>query len=488
MAADYAELSHILGLPAEAARPLVTGIAFDSRNVAQGNMFFALTGSKADGASFIPKAVEAGASVVIGEGARPVSLPEAVIYGRVPDARHALAKAAAWFYPRQPGTIIAVTGTAGKSSVADFTRQIFQHLGKEAASLGTLGVITSKGADYGSLTTPDPVTLHQTLDRLAGDGVTHLIIEASSHGLDQRRLDGIRFTAGAFTNLGRDHLDYHASVDEYFACKMRLFTELLPKDAWVVINTDGDRAEEVAEMCLEHGLKFAETGTSGATLRNTKITNEAFGQKLTLENTRNRYEVFLPLIGAFQVENALLAAGIVLTLGGPTRFVLEALGKLKGVPGRLERVGSKGTAPVFVDYAHKPEALAAVLDTMRAATKGRLIVVFGCGGDRDKGKRPIMGAIAAEKADIVIVTDDNPRSEVAEAIRSEILMAAPGALEIGNRGHAIRRGVALLQDGDALIIAGKGHETGQIVGRDTIPFSDHDEAREALKSCGGTIL
>ena len=486
MAGDYAELSHRLGLPAQSARPGVTGIAFDSRKVKPGNVFFALAGSKTDGARFVVDAVQAGAAVILGEGLRPAAVPESVIYAQVADARLALAKAAAWFHPRQPETILAVTGTAGKSSVADFARQIFQSLGHESASLGTLGVISSRHADYGSLTTPDPVSLHATLDQLAGEGVTHLAVEASSHGLDQRRLDGLRLAAGAFTNLGRDHLDYHPSVDEYLRAKLRLFEALLPTRAPVVINMDGDRAGDVRAVCEKRGLAVFTTGARGEHLRLLSTVPARFGQRLELALGKHVHAAELPLIGAFQVENALVAAGFALALGEAPKPVLEALGALKGVPGRLERVGARGDAPVFVDYAHKPEALAHVLDAVRPGVRGRLIVAFGCGGDRDRGKRPIMGAIAARKADITIITDDNPRSEEPATIRRDILMAAPGALEIGDRAAAIREAVAMLEDGDALIIAGKGHETGQIVGAVTKPFSDHEEARAALRSMGGT--
>ncbi|MCA0423587.1 MAG: UDP-N-acetylmuramoyl-L-alanyl-D-glutamate--2,6-diaminopimelate ligase [Proteobacteria bacterium] len=488
MRIDYAELAHGLGLPAEGPRPLVTGLAFDSRAVKPGDAFFALAGSKTDGALYAVKAAEAGAVVVIGEGARPAGLPANVLFAPVADARLALAKAAALAYPRQPGTIVAVTGTAGKSSVADFTRQIFEATGHPSASLGTLGIITGKGAQYGSLTTPDPLTLHRTLDALAGEGITHLAIEASSHGLDQRRLDGIRLTAGAFTNLGRDHLDYHASIEEYLACKLRLFETLLPDGAPAILNMDGDRSGDVKAVCEKRGLKLFTTGRAGDHLRLLNVANEAFGQRLALAYAKNAYEVMLPLTGAFQVENALVAAGFALALGAPAKRVFNAMAQLKGVPGRLERVGAKGTAPVFVDYAHKPEALASVLGTMRGSVSGQLIVVFGCGGDRDRGKRPIMGAIATDKADVVIVTDDNPRSEVPAEIRREILVAAPGAREIGDRSEAIHAAVAMLKDGDALVIAGKGHETGQIVGGTVIPFSDHDEARAALLAEGGMIL
>lgn len=487
MAGDYADLSHCLGLPAEAARPAVTGIAFDSRKVRPGNVFFALAGSKADGAAFVADAVRAGAAAILGEGPRPAGLPTAVIYARVADARLALAQAAAWFHPRQPGTILAVTGTAGKSSVADFSRQIFRKLGHESASLGTLGVISSRHSDYGSLTTPDPVSLHATLDQLAGEGVTHLAVEASSHGLDQRRLDGLRLAAGAFTNLGRDHLDYHTSVDDYLKAKLRLFEALLPNGAPVVINMDGDRAGEVRDTCSQRGLTLFTTGARGEHLRLLSASPARFGQSLELAFGKHVFAADLPLIGGFQVENALVAAGFALALGEAPKAVFEALAALKGVPGRLERVGARGDAPVFVDYAHKPEALSHVLDAVRPSVRGRLIVAFGCGGDRDRGKRPIMGAIAAQKADVTIITDDNPRSEEPAAIRREILIAAPGALEIGDRATAIREAVAMLGDGDALIVAGKGHETGQIVGTVTKPFSDHDEVRAALRAMGGTI-
>lgn len=477
-----------LDRPEKARAPRISGIALDSRKVKKGDAFFALAGSATDGALYAVKAAEAGAVLIVGEGPRPDGLPEKVLYARVPDARLALAKAAAYVYPRQPGTIVAVTGTAGKSSVADFARQIFTALGHEAASLGTLGVITSKGAQYGTLTTPDPLALHRTLNTLAGHGCTHLALEASSHGLDQRRLDGIRLSAGAFTNLGRDHLDYHPSVETYLDAKLRLFRELLPITAPVVINMDGERAGDAKRACEERGLKVFTTGRKGEHLRLLSVEKLPFGQRLDLAYGAHAFRTELPLIGDFQVENALVAAGLALALGASHRPVFEAMARLNGVPGRLERVGAKGAAPVFVDYAHKPDALDAVLTTLRPSVSGRLIVVFGCGGDRDRGKRPIMGAVASEKADVVIVTDDNPRSEAPSDIRKAILVAAPGAIEIADRSAAIFRGVEMLSDGDALVIAGKGHETGQIVGTTVLPFSDHEQARLALRAAGGTIL
>lgn len=496
MKSPYLALAKAADLPdfkdaerAKGARaPMIRGVAFDSRKVKVGDAFFALPGSATDGALYAVKAAEAGAVLIVGEGLRPEGLPDKVPYVRVADARLALAKAAAYVYPRQPGTICAVTGTAGKSSVADFTRQIFTLLGHDAASLGTLGVITKDGAQYGSLTTPDPLSLHQTMNTLAGHGCTHLAVEASSHGLDQRRLDGLHLSAAAFTNLGRDHLDYHPTVEEYLDAKLRLFRELLPVAAPVVINMDGERAGDVLKVCQARGLKTFTTGRNGEHLRLLSVEKLPFGQRLDLAYGDHAFRVELPLIGDFQVENALVSAGFALALGEKHRRVFEALEKLTGVPGRLERVGAIGTAPVFIDYAHKPDALDAVLTTLRPSVAQRLFVVFGCGGDRDKGKRPIMGAVATEKADVVIVTDDNPRSEVPETIRKEILVAAPGAREIGDRAKAINEAVAMLKDGDALVIAGKGHETGQIVGKTVIPFSDHDQARLAIKAAGGTTL
>jgi UDP-N-acetylmuramoyl-L-alanyl-D-glutamate--2,6-diaminopimelate ligase len=488
MALSYPALAKAAGLPDIAPPPAIGGVALDSRTVKAGDVFFALPGSKVDGGAFALKAAEAGATVVVGEAPRPGALPSTIAYARVANARLALAKAAAYAYPRQPGTICAVTGTAGKSSVADFTRQIFQRLGHESASLGTLGIITSHGAQYGSLTTPDPVSLHRTLDALAGEGCTHLAVEASSHGLDQHRLDGLRLSAGAFTNLGRDHLDYHPTVEAYLDAKLRLFRELLPADAPVIINMDGERAADVLAVCMARGLKTFTTGRKGDHLRLLGNEKMPFGQRLDLAYGAHAWRVELPLIGDFQVENALVAAGFALALGESARPVTEALAGLSGVPGRLERVGAKGSAPVFVDYAHKPDALEAVLATLRPSVSGRLIVVFGCGGDRDRGKRPIMGAVATRMADVAIVTDDNPRSEAPSAIRKEILVAAPGAIEIGDRAAAIHQAVEMLKDGDALVIAGKGHETGQIVGGTVLPFSDHEQARLALQSLGGTVL
>lgn len=462
----------------EAFRALeVTGVSADSRIVAPGFLFFAVAGAKVDGLQFAATALAAGAVAIVGEKAPQGDLP----FIGVGDVRAALSKAAAALYPRQPETIVAVTGTSGKTSVADFSRQIFASCGLAAASLGTIGVIKPSGAVYGSLTTPDPVTLHRTLDALAGEGVTHLAMEASSHGLDQRRLDGVRLAAGAFTNLSRDHLDYHSGLEDYLAAKLRLFDALLQPGQPAVIAADGDFSDRVIAHCRARGLSVFSVGAKGVGLRLKAMRAENFSLRLDLVFEGRDVRVKLPLAGGFQAENALVAAGLALKVGCPGEKVFAALEILRGAPGRLDLVGEKAGAPVFVDYAHKPDALEKALAALKPFAKNRLIVVFGCGGDRDMGKRPIMGDIAAKGADVVIVTDDNPRSEEPARIRAEILAAAPGATEIGGRGEAIRAGVEMMRPGDVLLIAGKGHETGQIVGKDVLPFSDHEEARAALR-------
>ncbi len=462
----------------------VAGLAFDSRKVAPGDVFVALAGAKADGSRFIQDAVGKGAIAVVSGGPRPDGLDPAVAFAAVAEPRLALSLAAAQVHPRQPGTIVAVTGTSGKSSVADFTRQIFQTLGHEAASLGTIGIVTAGGADYGSLTTPDPLSLHASLDRLAGEGVTHLAMEASSHGLDQHRLDGVRLAAGAFLNLGRDHLDYHPTVADYLAAKLRLWT-LLPKGAPVVINRDEPSAEEAAQAALAAGHRLIGIGRKGETIRLVASARDGFSQQLTVAIDGREHRVTLPLVGDFMAGNALVAAALAIATGDAPDRVLEAIAGLTGVAGRLERVGEAKGGLVVVDYAHKPDALAAVLATLRGYATGRLICVFGCGGDRDTGKRPVMGAIAAEKADIAIVTDDNPRSEDPAVIRAQVLAASPKLREIGDRAEAIRAAVAMLMPGDVLVVAGKGHETGQIIGDRTYPFSDQDVVRTAIAEIAG---
>lgn len=460
----------------------VTGITSSSGLVMPGALFAALPGAKTDGARFIPDAIARGASVILaGAGkAQPVAPPAVLI--EVENPRRALALIAAKFSGTQPACTVAVTGTSGKTSVAEFTRQIFAALGHKAASLGTIGVVKPDGAVYGSLTTPDPVTLHATLAGLAAEGITHLAFEASSHGLDQHRLDGVELTAAAFTNLGRDHMDYHPTVDHYLAAKLRLFTELLQPGQTAVINSDGAYAGRVADVARQRGLRVMTVGRGGDALTLKTVARDGFAQTLTIAAGGQEWTVRLPLVGAYQVENALVAAGLAMAAGEATAPVLEALSSLKGVPGRLEIIGEARGGLAIVDYAHKPEALDAALDACRPFVTGRLICVFGCGGDRDKGKRPLMGRIAVENADVVIVTDDNPRTEPAAGIRSEILVGAIGAREIGDRAEAIRTAVAMMGPGDVVLVAGKGHETGQIIGDRVLPFSDHDEISRAIQS------
>ncbi len=458
----------------------IAGLAFDSRKVGKGFLFFAIAGAKADGAHFAKLAVGAGAAAVASE--KPIAdLPAGTVFIRVQNVRRALALAAAKFYPRQPATIAAVTGTSGKTSVASFTRQIWAALGHQAASIGTIGVVTPKEEIYGSLTTPDPIELHKTLDRLAGEGITHLALEASSHGLDQHRLDGVRVSAGAFTNLSRDHMDYHPTIQHYLQSKLRLFEALVVEGGTAVINVDHEHADAVVGAAKARGLKLFMAGKAGNPIQLIDVAIEGFAQKVAIAYAGRPYVLKLPLVGAFQVENALVAAGLAISTGSDPDKVFAALEHLVGAKGRLELAGDKNGAPIFVDYAHKPDALAKALEALRPYARGSLAVVFGCGGDRDKGKRPLMGAIAADLADRVIVTDDNPRSEKPATIRAEILKDAPGAVEIGDRREAIRAGIAELKAGDVLLIAGKGHESGQIVGDRVLPFSDQDTVVETLK-------
>ena len=391
--------------------------------------------------------------------------------------------------------IVAVTGTSGKTSVADFARQIFAALGRKAASLGTIGVIKSDSAVYGSLTTPDPVSLHQTLAGLADEGITHLAMEASSHGLDQFRLDGVRLTAAAFTNLGRDHLDYHATIEDYLRAKLRLFTEVLGPGGTAVVFIDdghdlapGGPVRDVLESCRRAGRKVLTVGIGCGEIACRPGVERSFPQVVMVSVRGQHFETRLPLIGAYQRDNALTAAGLAIAAGCGPEAVFSAFAGLQGVPGRLELVDSAASAPVLVDYAHKPDALERVLAELRqdVGAGGRLICVFGCGGDRDRGKRPIMGDIAARLADVAIVTDDNPRSEAPAAIRAEILAGVeavhqPKVREIGDREAAIGAAVAMARAGDVVVVAGKGHETGQIIGDTVIAFSDHEAIRRAVQ-------
>jgi UDP-N-acetylmuramoyl-L-alanyl-D-glutamate--2,6-diaminopimelate ligase len=457
----------------------LAGIAADSRKVKPGDLFVAVPGTKSDGLTFVPQALAAGAAAIMAEKSGDV--PPGIAFVQVSNARRALALAAAAFFPRQPNIIAAVTGTSGKTSVAAFTRQIWTALGEKAASIGTIGVVSPTAETYGALTTPDPVELHRTLDQLAGEGVTHLALEASSHGLDQHRLDGVRVAAGAFTNLSRDHLDYHPTIEAYLTAKLRLFTDLIVAGGTAVIGVDDCYAGQVVEAAAKRGLKIMTVGVHGDAIKLLGGEIDGFAQAVSIGHGGHTYKVKLPLVGAFQVQNAAIAAGLVIATGGDPARVFAALEKLQGAKGRLEMVGNKNGAPIFIDYAHKPDALKKALEALRPYASGKLTVVFGAGGDRDSGKRPLMGRIAVDNADRVIVTDDNPRSEDPATIRTAILAAAPGATEIGDRAQAIRKAIAELKAGDVLLIAGKGHETGQIVGGQTLKFSDHAAVAAALR-------
>ncbi len=486
-------LGELLGpdanLPAPWLAVPISGLAADSRAVKPGYLFAALPGSLTDGARFIEDALARGAVAILvpqgGAHAHSAGAGDTTPVLEDPDPRRRLALIAARFFGAQPETAVAVTGTNGKTSVASFVRQIWERQGLRAASLGTVGLESPRGVQPLRHTTPDPIELHRILASLAKDGVTHLALEASSHGLQQRRLDGVNFVAGAFTNLSRDHLDYHASLEDYFNEKRRLFRELLPKGASAVVDVDSDAGEQVAAEASARGLALISVGRKGVDLRLCSVSRDGFGQILGVEHAGKMHRLRLPLVGEFQAANALVAAGLVMACGSSAGEVLPLLAELRGARGRLDLAGTaRGDAPIFVDYAHTPDALAKALDALHPFVEHRLLVVFGCGGDRDKGKRPEMGAVAAAKADLVFVTDDNPRGEDPAAIRREILAAAPEAIEVADRAEAIAQAVAQLTSGDVLLVAGKGHETGQIVGDTIIPFSDHDVVVAASRGGG----
>ncbi len=473
-------------VPAGAPPIVIAGLTADSRRVAPGFVFAALRGVAAHGRDFVGQARARGAVAVLSGG--DLAGDPGMTHVVAPDPRRAFAHAAARFYPRAPETIVAVTGTNGKSSTVDFLRQIWTHLDLRAASLGTLGAIGPAGLGDGGVldlghTTPDPVAIHDTLQKLADAGVTHAAMEASSHGLDQARLDGVKLAAGAFTNLTQDHLDYHATMEAYRDAKLRLW-RLLPAGAPAIVNADATEAAVFEAQALQQGLALYTCGWRADAAHGLKIVEiqpRPNGQMLQLRWRGEEGEVSLPLIGEFQALNAVTAAALALALGGDREAVFAAMEKLKPVKGRIEHVGATAAgAHVFVDYAHTPAGLDVLLRAARPHAPGRIVLVFGCGGDRDRAKRPLMGAAAVKHADIVIVTDDNPRSEDPAAIRKAVLAAAPGAQEIGDRREAIRAAVGLLRPGDALLIAGKGHETGQIIQGVAHPFSDQDEARAAL--------
>ncbi|MEM8749113.1 MAG: UDP-N-acetylmuramoyl-L-alanyl-D-glutamate--2,6-diaminopimelate ligase [Pseudomonadota bacterium] len=459
----------------------ISSITADSRAVAKGALFAAMPGTRVDGAAYVPAAIEAGAAAVLVAQDADVAT-DGVPTVRSADVRRSLALMAARFHDRQPEHMAAVTGTAGKTSVASFLRQIWDTAGVSAAMIGTTGVFAPGRAEYGSLTTPDPVALHKILDELAGNGVTHCAMEASSHGLDQRRLDGVRLSVGGFTNLGRDHLDYHADIDEYLQAKLRLFDTLLEPGQPAIIFADDAFSKPVIEAAHARGLDVKTVGRAGEFLSVKRVEQRRFTQEAEIAAGDAIHHISLPMAGEFQLANALVAAGMAIVTGVDTKVALRALEQLQGAPGRLENVGQTADGvPCYVDYAHKPEALENILKALRPYTTGKLVLVFGCGGDRDKGKRPIMGEIAHRLADTVIVTDDNPRTENAAQVRREILAASPGALEIADRKEAISHAVAITKAGDTVVVAGKGHEEGQIVGTTVLPFSDHEVLRDILE-------
>ena len=465
--------------------PEIAGLTVDSRQVRAGFLFAAWRGASTDGRRFAGEAVAKGAVAILTDDPAALDLDDRarsrVAIVADPNPQRRLALAAARFYGRQPATIAAVTGTNGKTSVAHFTRELWSALGHNAASLGTLGLVTENSRRPGSLTTPDSVALHRELAELAADGVDHAAIEASSHGLDQCRLDGVAIAAAAFTNLTRDHLDYHGDMAAYRAAKERLFAVLLPPRAAAVLNANSDEFDRLSQLCKSRGQAVIGYGASAAAgLRIVARTPHRGGQSLVLDLFGARRELTLPLVGEFQAMNALAALGLAVATGSRLEPAAAALERLGPVPGRMQLVGEPNRAAVFVDYAHTPDAIATVLSALRPHAEGRLAVVFGAGGDRDRGKRPLMGRVATELAGRVYVTDDNPRTEDAAAIRRAILAAAPGAVEIGDRRAAIVAAIAELRPGDVLVIAGKGHESGQIVGRETLPFDDVEVAREAI--------
>jgi UDP-N-acetylmuramoyl-L-alanyl-D-glutamate--2,6-diaminopimelate ligase len=454
----------------------VTGFAIDHRKVARGSVFGAFKGAVFNGEDFIGEAVDRGAIAVV---ARPEARVDRVPLLADPAPRRLFAELAAKFYAPYPETVVAVTGTNGKTSTVEMARQIWRMSGHRSASIGTLGVTTSDDQVKTGLTTPDIVTFLNNMAGLKRMGISHVAYEASSHGLDQHRCEGVPLAAAAFTNFSRDHLDYHQTMEAYFEAKMRLFEQLLPAGRPAVIWTDDPKSDEVIQRAGNRGHPILTIGCRGDTIRLVEQSPSALGQTLKLEHDGKPYKLALPLIGAYQASNVLTAAGLVLATGGKWESTFPAMQRVAPVRGRLERaVISRSGVPVYVDYAHTPDALEAAIAALRPHVEGRLITVFGAGGDRDQGKRPEMGAVAARLSDVVIVTDDNPRSEDPALIRSAIMAAAAGAKEVPGRREAIAEAIRIAREGDIVLVAGKGHETGQIIGDKVLPFDDALVARE----------
>ena len=482
-----------LGLTARAgANPMITGIAVDSREVREGTLFAALPGSRVHGAEFIQYALRMGAAAVLTDAAGAKLAAEelagsdaALVVSDLP--REALTRTAALWFGGQPATMIAVTGTNGKTSVSTFVRQIWVEMGLPAVNLGTTGVEGAWAAPLAH-TTPEPITLHRTLAEAAANGITHAAMEASSHGLDQRRLDGVTLKAAGFTNFTQDHLDYHETFEAYFAAKAALFARVLPEDGTAVVNIDDEKGVDIAAIARARGCEVITVGRDGGDLHLQGQRFDATGQDLRFSWRGKTYQKRLNLIGGFQGDNVLLAAGLVIACGGDPQEVFDTLPHLTTVRGRMQLAATRDNgAAVFVDYAHTPDAVATALAAMRPHVMGRLVAIVGAGGDRDRAKRPLMGQAAAQHADMVIVTDDNPRSEDPASIRAAVLGGAPEAWEVGDRAEAILRGVEALEPGDALLIAGKGHETGQTVGDDVLPFDDVEQASVAVAALDGRL-
>ncbi len=475
-------LGALLPNAGKAGDEIVTGFALDHRKVAPGTIFGAFQGARVNGEDYIEAAMAAGVIAIV---ARPEASVKGVLHVADANPRRAFAALAARYFAPFPATTVAITGTNGKTSTAELARQLWQAAGHRAASIGTLGVTTgydsvSPRDGTGGLTTPDVVTFLATMAGLAREGISHTAFEASSHGLDQYRTEGLPVTAAAFTNLSRDHLDYHGTMEAYFAAKTRLMSDVVDAGGHAVIwADDGDWSARMIAAARQRGLTLLTVGETGETLKLIKRTPTALGQDLVIEAGGQTYKIALPLIGAYQAANALVSAGLVIATGGDIKQTLGNLARVSGVRGRLERaVITRSGAAVYVDYAHTPDAIIAACAALRPHVTGRLIIVFGAGGDRDAGKRPLMGEAAAAHADVVVVTDDNPRSENPAAIRASILSATPGGQEIADRRRAIAAAITMALAGDIVLIAGKGHEQGQTVGDRVLPFDDVTVARE----------
>lgn len=462
----------------------ISSLTADSRAVSPGALFAAMPGVTADGTRYIPEALRSGAAALLLAQHAKSDVVATVPMVRIADMRAAMSALAAAFYNAQPRYMMAVTGTDGKTSTADFVRQLAARCGHISASIGTLGLRTSPAAtdiEFPALnTSPEPILLHRTLTALAAAKTEIVAIETSSHGLDQKRADGVKFCAGAFTNFARDHLDYHATLEDYFLAKTRLFSAVLPEGAVAVLNHDDARFEALRAICIARSLRIISFGTHvDSTYRILAVMPTAEGLSATVVIRGKTHALTLPFYGAFQLSNMLAALGLLSAAGLTEDALIPLLSELTGVPGRLEKIIIYRGAPVFIDYAHTPAALENILKTLRPHTQKKLHVLFGCGGDRDAGKRPQMGAVASQFADRVIITDDNPRSENPASIRAAIMAAAPGVTEIEGRDVAIRTAMQQLQSGDVLVVAGKGHETTQTIGMQVIHFNDAEHIREA---------